>query len=90
MDHVQLGVKAVMVALSNCEVHLYREKQLIDIIKVYVPRNPIRPCNENINAMILNNSTITDYRSYKWAEIWQIWQRRLDFGYDISKLVIKK
>ena len=33
MDHKMKGFKAVMVALANCEVHIYRDKYLVNIIK---------------------------------------------------------
>ena len=32
MDHKQRGFKAVMVALDNCEVHIFRDKYLANII----------------------------------------------------------
>lgn len=34
MDHHQHGFRAVMVALSNSEVHIYQDKYLCDVIKV--------------------------------------------------------
>lgn len=33
VDYKPKGFKAVLVALSNCEVHVYKEKYLVDIIK---------------------------------------------------------
>ncbi|KAL3873186.1 hypothetical protein ACJMK2_036333 [Sinanodonta woodiana] len=33
LDYKNKGLKAVLVALSNCEVHIYKEKYLVDIIK---------------------------------------------------------
>ncbi|XP_013391721.1 Bardet-Biedl syndrome 1 protein homolog [Lingula anatina] len=33
VDHKSKGFKAVMVALSNCEVHIYKDKYLVNIIK---------------------------------------------------------
>ena len=31
MDHKQRSFKAIFVALSNCEVHLYRDKYLVNV-----------------------------------------------------------
>lgn len=33
MDHKQKGFKAVLVALTNCEVRIFRDKSLVDTIK---------------------------------------------------------
>ena len=33
LDHKQKGFKAVLVALTNCEVHMYRDKYLVNVIK---------------------------------------------------------
>lgn len=33
LDHTQKGFKAIMVALTNSEVHVYRDKYLVDVIK---------------------------------------------------------
>ena len=31
MDHKQRGFKAIMLALSNCEVHVFRDKYLVNV-----------------------------------------------------------
>ena len=33
LDNTQKGYKAIMVALANSELHIYRDKYLVDVVK---------------------------------------------------------